>query len=50
MRESVVVRVVQHRSVLGDLQANLVDHRARVRAAAEDGAGLVLFPMRGIGG
>ena len=44
MRESVTVRVVQHRPLLGDLAANLADHRARVRAAAEDGAGLVLFP------
>lgn len=38
------VRVIQHRPVLGDVAANLSDARARVRAAAEDGAGLVLFP------
>jgi predicted amidohydrolase len=44
MRESVIVRVVQHRPVLGDLQANLIDHRARVRAAAGEGVNLVLFP------
>ena len=44
MRESVTVRIVQHRPVLGDLAANLADHRARVRAAAAEGAGLVLFP------
>jgi predicted amidohydrolase len=44
MRRSVMIRVVQHRPVLGDLRANLVDHRARVRAAAEEGVGLVLFP------
>jgi predicted amidohydrolase len=44
MRGSVTIRVIQHRPVLGDLRANLVDHRARVRAAAEEGVGLVLFP------
>lgn len=44
MRRSVIIRVVQHRPVLGDLRANLVDHRARVRAAAEEGVDLVLFP------
>jgi predicted amidohydrolase len=44
MRRSVTVRVVQHRPVLGDLQANLADHGARVRAAAEEGVDLVLFP------
>ena len=44
MHRSVTVRVVQHRPLLGDLHANLGDHRARVRAAAEEGAGLVLFP------
>ena len=44
MRRSVTIRVVQHRPVLGDLQANLADHRARVVAAAEEGVDLVLFP------
>ncbi|HET9333681.1 MAG TPA: nitrilase-related carbon-nitrogen hydrolase, partial [Gemmatimonadota bacterium] len=44
MRNTITVRVVQHRPVLGDLLANLVDHRARVRAAAEEGVDLVLFP------
>lgn len=44
MRRAVTVRVVQHRPVLGDLEANLADHRARVLAAAEEGVGLVLFP------
>ncbi|HYO46957.1 MAG TPA: nitrilase-related carbon-nitrogen hydrolase [Gemmatimonadota bacterium] len=44
MRRSVTVRVIQHRPVLGDLQANLADHRARVRAAAEEGVDLVVFP------
>jgi predicted amidohydrolase len=44
MRRSVTIRVVQHRPVLGDLAANLADHRVRARAAAEDGVGLVLFP------
>lgn len=44
MLRSVTIRVVQHRPVLGDLAANLADHRARVRAAAEDGVDLVLFP------
>lgn len=44
MRHSVTIRVVQHRPVLGDLAANLADHRVRARAAAEDGVDLVLFP------
>lgn len=44
MRHSVTIRVVQHRPVLGDLAGNLADHRARVRAAAAEGVGLVLFP------
>jgi predicted amidohydrolase len=44
MRRPVTVRVVQHRPVLGDLEANLADHRARALAAAEDGVDLVLFP------
>jgi predicted amidohydrolase len=44
MRRSVTIRVVQHRPVLGDLEANLADHRARVRAAAEESVDLVLFP------
>jgi predicted amidohydrolase len=44
MRRSCTIRVVQHRPVLGDLAANLADHRARARAAAEDGVDLVLFP------
>jgi predicted amidohydrolase len=44
MRRSVTIRVVQHRPVLGDLAANLADHRTRARAAAEEGVDLVLFP------
>ena len=44
MRRSVTIRVVQHRPVLGDLEANLADHRARALAAAEEGVDLVLFP------
>ena len=44
MKRSITVRVVQHRPLLGDLGGNLSDHRARVRAAAEEGAGLILFP------
>jgi predicted amidohydrolase len=43
MRRSVTIRVVQHRPVLGDLEANLADHRARIEAAAEDGADVVHF-------
>src|ERR671919_2232186 len=39
-----MIRVVQQRPVLGDLAANLADHRARVLAAAEDGVDLVLCP------
>jgi len=44
MRRPVTLRVVQHRPVLGDLEANLSDHRARAVAAAEEGVDLVLFP------
>ena len=44
MHRSVTIRIVQHRPVLGDVAANLADHRARARAAAEDGVDLVLFP------
>ncbi|HUF89292.1 MAG TPA: nitrilase-related carbon-nitrogen hydrolase [Gemmatimonadota bacterium] len=44
MRRPVTLRVVQHRPLLGDLEANLADHRARAQAAAEDGVDLVLFP------
>ncbi|HET6361227.1 MAG TPA: nitrilase-related carbon-nitrogen hydrolase, partial [Gemmatimonadota bacterium] len=44
MQRSVTIRIIQHRPVLGDLAANLADHRARARAAAEDGVDLVLFP------
>ena len=44
MRHPITVRVVQHRPALGDLEANLADHKARVAAAAEDGADLVVFP------
>jgi predicted amidohydrolase len=43
MRRSVTVRVIQHRPALGDLEANLADHRERIEAAAEDGAELVHF-------
>lgn len=43
MRSSVTVRVVQHRPVLGDLEANLADHRARVEAAAQDGVDVIHF-------
>lgn len=43
MKRSVTIRVIQHRPVLGDLEANLADHRARIEAAAEDGADLVHF-------
>ncbi len=43
MRRPVTVQVVQHRPVLGDVGANLADHRARVEAAAAEGAELVLF-------
>jgi predicted amidohydrolase len=35
--------VVQHRPTLGDLEANLTDHRARVEAAAGDGVDVVHF-------
>jgi len=44
MQRSVTIRIIQHRPVLGDLGANLADHRARARAAAEEGVDLVLFP------
>jgi predicted amidohydrolase len=44
VKRSITIRVVQHRPALADLRANLADHRARVRAAAEDGVDLVLFP------
>jgi predicted amidohydrolase len=44
MKRSLTIRVIQHRPVLGDLQANLDDHRARALAAAEEGVDLVLFP------
>jgi predicted amidohydrolase len=43
VRRSVNVRVVQHRPTLGDLEANLTDHRARIEAAAEDGVDVVHF-------
>lgn len=43
MRRSITVRVIQHRPVLGDLEANLADHRARVRAAGEEGVDVVHF-------
>jgi NAD+ synthase (glutamine-hydrolysing) len=43
VRRSVTLRVVQHRPALGDLEANLADHRERIEAAAEDGVDLVHF-------
>ncbi|HUP20580.1 MAG TPA: nitrilase-related carbon-nitrogen hydrolase [Gemmatimonadota bacterium] len=43
MRRSVALRVVQHAPALGDVEANLADHAARVEAAAVAGAELVLF-------
>lgn len=43
MRRSITLRVVQHRPALGDLEANLADHRTRVEAAAEDGVDVVHF-------
>ncbi|HUP01746.1 MAG TPA: nitrilase-related carbon-nitrogen hydrolase [Gemmatimonadota bacterium] len=43
MRRSIHVRVVQHRPLLGDIEANLADHRARTLAAAADGVDVVHF-------
>ena len=43
MRRSIHVRVIQHRPVLGDLEANIADHRARILAAAADGIDVVHF-------
>ncbi len=43
MRRSITIRVVQHRPVLGDLEANLADHRERVVAAAADGIDVIHF-------
>jgi predicted amidohydrolase len=44
MRRSVTIRVIQHRPVLGDLQANLADHLDKIERAIQDKAQLVVFP------
>jgi len=36
--------IAQTNPRLGDLKANLADHEERIRAAAAEGAGLILFP------
>ncbi len=43
MRRDVILRVIQHAPLLGDLEGNVADHAVRVAGAAAEGAELVVF-------